>query len=158
MFAAMGGSAEMVEFLVEQHNANLDAATPKNQTALFFAIRNSHLAIVKYLLGCKANAKLCPPKHRTLRDYARLVHAANQQAKMTPQARWKTLSLSEQVYQALKGVTDIPLSLPPPRALSKRPPPPPPLSRKTVSWKTTALATFREAPEYKDDPEDPVDG
>jgi len=75
-YASHSGSLECVKLLIE-HNANINATTNKNETALFLATEQNHLDIVEYLAenNCMLQTKAVDKKleiFSTIEEYTAL--------------------------------------------------------------------------------------
>lgn len=63
--AAQNGHVKVVNLLVQDHGAALEAITLDNQTALHYAARHGQLAVAQTLLALGANANARDDKGQT---------------------------------------------------------------------------------------------
>jgi ankyrin repeat protein len=57
-FASLGGSVDIVRFLIETGNCEIDAENAEKETPLHNAVENMHVEVVKLLLDAGANPNL----------------------------------------------------------------------------------------------------
>ncbi len=86
-YAASGGHLDMVKFLVEQHYAYIDAASPNDTTPLMMAARQRFPSIVQYLVGEGADPTVRNEAGLTAVDYLQYTGNAELAAWMREKAR-----------------------------------------------------------------------